>query len=316
MNVRKTKIFIKLFWFLIVTFLISSCYHERTETPTKGTLSILVAESIFPVVQQLKEKFEELYVESKINPTVTTSREAIVQFFNVDSIRYIIVSRPLNQEERTIASRENLEFYEYKIALGGVAVIVNSQNPITQLRTTQLDSIFQGLILNWKLLGWKENSSNIEVCFPDQNSGVYEVVLVKILNGKRVTIPATVMQSSKDIIKFVKSRKSAMAVIGINWLHNVDEGIQAVKICNPNAPDSLGIKEKYFSPHQAYIYQGYYYLTSDVYIYSRVDMYSVGAGFTSFITSAQGQKIILNNGLVPATMPVRIVELTNRSIKQ
>ena len=32
-------------------------------------------------------------------------------------------------------------------------------------------------------------------------------------------------------------------------------------------------------------------------------------GFTSFMTSVKGQRIILKSGLVPATQPVRIVHV-------
>jgi phosphate transport system substrate-binding protein len=36
----------------------------------------------------------------------------------------------------------------------------------------------------------------------------------------------------------------------------------------------------------------------------------VAAGFLAFVASAPGQKILLNAGLVPATMPVRLVQIT------
>ncbi|HMD14487.1 MAG TPA: phosphate ABC transporter substrate-binding protein, PhoT family, partial [Bacteroidota bacterium] len=69
-------------------------------------------------------------------------------------------------------------------------------------------------------------------------------------------------------------------------------------------------------PVQAYLYKGYYPITRGVNIYSKADSYSVATGFTAFITSAPGQKIVLNSGLVPVTMPVRIVELTNKGTQQ
>ncbi len=71
----------------------------------------------------------------------------------------------------------------------------------------------------------------------------------------------------------------------MNWLNDNKEKVKALELSDPNMPDSLG-GGKYFSPHQAYIYQKYYPLTRDIYIYSRADNYGVAAGFTTFIASA------------------------------
>jgi hypothetical protein len=50
-------------------------------------------------------------------------------------------------------------------------------------------------------------------------------------------------------------------------------------------------------------------------MYSRDVNPDVSVGFISFVSSAPGQKIVLNNGLVPVTMPVRLVQLTSEQVK-
>jgi phosphate transport system substrate-binding protein len=35
----------------------------------------------------------------------------------------------------------------------------------------------------------------------------------------------------------------------------------------------------------------------------------LGTGFVSFVAGDQGQRIILKSGLVPATMPVRLIQV-------
>jgi hypothetical protein len=51
-----------------------------------------------------------------------------------------------------------------------------------------------------------------------------------------------------------------------------------------------------------------------VYIFSREIERDVSLGFISFVCSAPGQKIIQEGGLVPAKMPVRIVQLTSNQV--
>jgi phosphate transport system substrate-binding protein len=118
------------------------------------------------------------------------------------------------------------------------------------------------------------------------------------------------------MIQYVIAHPLAIGMIGANWLNDNKERVKVLGLLDPNAPDSSGTGREYFKPHQAYIYRGSYPITRDVYIYSRADNYGVGAGFISFVTSAPGQKIVLNSGLVPATMPVRLVELTNKGVQR
>jgi phosphate transport system substrate-binding protein len=63
-----------------------------------------------------------------------------------------------------------------------------------------------------------------------------------------------------------------------------------------------------YKPFQAYIAQKVYPLWREVFVVSREAYTGLGTGLNAFIASERGQRIILKNGLLPATMPVRIVE--------
>ncbi len=301
--------------FVILIFIVSGCAPERKETPTKGSAVILVSESIAPTVEHEQQKFGELYPETKLSLRTLPAREAVVQFFNVDSLKTLVSSRPLNDEERAVAGKFHLQFHEYKIAIDAIAVIANLKNSVKQLRTTQIDSIVRGKITRWNALGWKNSFSSVALCLPDQNMGEFEILSMKILQGKKFEAPATTIHTSLEMLEYVSSHSDALGFVSLSWLRDFTDKVNVLEISDPNVPDSLGIKGEYFSPHQAHVYRGYYPLTSDVYIYSRTDIYSVGSGFISFVTSGPGQQIILNNGLVPATQPVHLVELTNRKLR-
>jgi len=300
---------------MVAIALVMGCSPERKETPTRGRTTVLVSESMAPIMEQEQREFEDLYREAKIDARVTTTRDAIVQFFNVDSIKTIVASRPMNEEERSVAKRYQIDFAEYKIAFDGLAIVVHHENPVKQLRTTQLDSVFCGITTKWSQVGWKNSTTSIEICLPQQDAGEFEVMATKILHGAKFGPASKVVTSSSAMLEYVAGHSNSIGIVSVGRLGDYKEKVNVLELCDPNAPDSLGISGQYFTPHQAHIYRGYYPLTSDVYIYCRADMYSVASGFITFITSAPGQKIVLNNGLVPATMPVRLVELTNKSLQ-
>ncbi len=301
----------KIKYVLILALL--GCETERRESPTKGFVTVVVSESVAPMIEQEQKQFQELYPAAHVSLVTASAREAITRLFN-DTIKIIVASRPFNDEEKKFIEKAHLAVASYRIAVDGIAILVNDANPVTQLRTTELDSIYRGLVTDWKSVGGK--GAPIEVCLPDLNSANVEVVRTKVLRGGKFSPPARIVKTSPEMLDFVAERPRAIGMVGINWVSDKKENVRIVSLMDPQAPDSLGIKGEYILPYQAYLYKGFYPLTRDVYIYSRSDNFSPAAGFLSFVTSAPGQKIVLNNGLVPATMPVRLVELTNKGTSQ
>jgi phosphate transport system substrate-binding protein len=306
------------FWYGLVIglLLLNGCFKERKETPTKGHVTVLVGESVAPMMQQEEEKFEELYKQASIDINVMPSREALVKFFNEETTKVVVVSRPLNEEELAMAKQYQMKFQSFKIAFDAVAIIVNKSNPISKMRTTELDSVFRGIISSWKTVGWSTSSSSIAFCLPNQNSSTFEIMTTKILHGQKFAAAANVANTSKEMIDYVAAHPNSLGMVGLAWLNIYRDTVKVLELSDPYAPDSLGIRGQYFAPFQAHVYRGYYSLRRDVYIYSRTDNYSVAAGFITFIANVEGQKIIMKNGLVPATMPVRLVEVTSKELTQ
>lgn len=303
----------KLFFATLFSLILVSCQGEPTETPTRGSVEVSVSESVQPLLTAQKQKFEELYPEARVSLQFMTSREAIARLFN-DSALMIVTSRPLNAEEEDAKKRFNIEMTELKIAIDGIAIIVNVENPVSQMTMAGLDSVLSGTTERWNEVGWKESPGPINVFIPPINSSTYEVVARRVLGNHAYPKKAKTIEGSAGMIREVIKNKHAIGLVGINWYNQEKEKVKALELLDPQIPESLGVKGKYFGPYQAYIYQEVYPIRREVYIYSRADNFGVAAGFTSFITSSAGQKIVVANGLVPATMPVRIVEMTNRSL--
>ncbi len=57
--------------------------------------------------------------------------------------------------------------------------------------------------------------------------------------------------------------------------------------------------------------QGKYPLIRDVVMIGREARSGLASGFMAFVASDKGQRIVLKSGLVPATMPIRIIEVNH-----
>lgn len=107
----------------------------------------------------------------------------------------------------------------------------------------------------------------------------------------------------------MKNNPSALGIISVNWVSDKQDSIserflESVRIME------VGTDPKNFcKPYQGYIAERSYPFCRDVYMISRETFSGLGTGFVSFVAGDQGQRIILKSGLVPATMPVRLIEI-------
>src|ERR1019366_5260854 len=88
-----------------------------------------------------------------------------------DSVRLVVASRQLNEEEKKYFAKINLEPRITKIAVDAVALIVHDDNKDTLLKYEQARDIFTGKIKSWKQLNAKSSLDSIIIVFDHAGSG-------------------------------------------------------------------------------------------------------------------------------------------------
>jgi phosphate transport system substrate-binding protein len=80
-------------------------------------------------------------------------------------------SRAMKQSEKDQAAASGVTVTEWKVAVDGLAIITNKDNPVTTLSVTQLKGIYNGTITNWNQVGG--NDQTIVLYGRDSASGSY-----------------------------------------------------------------------------------------------------------------------------------------------
>lgn len=288
-----------------------SCQQGPTVSTTKGTTTVECDETLLPVMKIQADDFHNTYPEATINVRPVEAREAVVDFVN-DSIRVITMARSFNKEELDFLKKSDIQYEGFKVALGAIAVIVNSQRQDTLLRITELDSIFSGLRTQWN----PKTRDLIDAYVGDINSSTDEVFKAEILKGKPFGPTATRIKSSDKLIEEVAKNRNGIGLVGVSWLEGHEEGI---KVCRLGGglyqPDSTVVPGQFFSPAQAHILRQYYPITQEVYMYTREVRRDVGYGFIAYVKESRGQQIFVNHMLVPASLPVRIANITSQKVQ-
>lgn len=300
-------------FFLSFCFLIySSCNQSSgpTDTPTAGHIRISVDETFFPVFDAELSVFHSLYKYAVINPAYVPEGQAIKDLL-ADSSRLVILTRELNANELKYFEEQKLFPRSVKIATDAIALITHPGNTDTTLTLAQVEQIFTGKIKNWNLLATQNEAAEMRVVFDNTNSSTARYIKEKF----KTELPAYcfAVNNNAEVVNYVAEHKNALGVIGVNWISDSDDSTSVDFMQRVNVlriiSDSTDTRGK--QPYQAYIAQGAYPLTRDVYMITREARSGLASGLMAFVASDKGQRIILKSGLVPATMPVRIVGFGN-----
>jgi phosphate transport system substrate-binding protein len=292
---------------------IMGCYRPEEETAIKGNLLISVSESLQPLIQKEADEFCQTYAEAHLTIKGATTRESIVYLLN-DSLNIIISDRRLNAEEQQVAKNSDINLQEIRIAEDALAVLVNAGNGLENISGTSLKEVLTRKITVWNELPESKQTGPIALAITGRNSGAYEL-LENYFDIKDGISPSKAFTTQDEVMSFVSAHPQAIGFISLACFKNPSNQPTAtsaepltVRTLAIAGTDSVGQIENY-KLHQANIYYGKYPLHFPVYIYLHRDKSPLANGFTSFITSGRGQQIILAWGLVPATQPVRIIQL-------
>lgn len=309
----------KQFWLIGALSLgvLASCSGKpkdgMADTYSSGVIEIAADESFQPIVQEEIDVFEGLYPLAGIVPRYTTEVEAINLLLK-DSVRLAITTRTLTQEEMN--SFHSRKFYprEIKLATDGLALIVNQQNPDSLISVRDIRRILTGETQRWKEIYPASRLGNIRLVFDNKNSSTVRFAVDSICKGKPLsTQGVSALRTNQQVIDYVAQTPDAIGVIGVNWLGNRSDTTnlsfkKEIRVLSVSAED-VATPENSYKPYQAYLFYGDYPLARPIYALLNDPRNALPWGFASFMTSDKGQRIILKSGLVPATQPVRVVEV-------
>ncbi|WP_185955207.1 PstS family phosphate ABC transporter substrate-binding protein [Solitalea koreensis] len=289
-----------------------------TDTPTSGSITISVDETFKPLVQAELDVFHATYPNAHLNTHFKTEFESVNDLLK-DSAQLIIIPRELSAQEMKVFQAINLSVQKTKFAVDAIALITNPANLDSTFSMNQIRDIFSGTVSKWSQLDKSGISDDIHVVFDNANSStvryIKEIAGGKPFDGSRFFA----QENNPDVIEYVGKHKNALGIIGVNWVSDSDDStvtnfLHKVRVAalspEVNAPGA----GEYRKPYQAYIAQGYYPLVRNVYVIIRGGRRGLGTGFARFICGDAGQRIVLKSGLIPATMPIRVVDIKNKNV--
>jgi phosphate transport system substrate-binding protein len=303
----------KIMKLVIVIALFAGCVErDRTgkvvDTPTAGTIKVAVDESLRPLIDAEIKAFEGIYHNAHIEVTYVSEGDAIEALLT-DSVRLAIVTRKLLKSEEQSLNDQTIFPHQLKMATGGIALIANRQYPDTLITMDELTKILEGNIKT--LHAPKNNVPTLSVVVFDQpNSGIVRFLRDSVTAFDTLPDYCFAVENNSSVVEYVSKSPHVLGLIDVSWISDRDDSTSN-SFLNSVRVLAVSGDSGFFQPYQAYIAQGTYPLVRDIVMISREARSGLASGFMTFVASDKGQRIVLKSGLVPATMPIRIIEINH-----
>jgi phosphate transport system substrate-binding protein len=173
---------------------------------------------------------------------------------------------------------------EHVIALDGIAVIVNPENPIVSLTKRQIGDIFAGTLRRWSDVYWKADP--IVVHARDDKSGTYDTFRHLVLEGRPLALDALRHESSEELSDAVAADPRAIGFIGLPYVRSAKAVMVQEEGSVPLLPSPVTVSTEDYP------------LTRRLYLYAPLGASIATHDFVDFAQSEEGQKAVEAAGFV------------------
>jgi phosphate transport system substrate-binding protein len=238
------------------------------------------------------ERYQQEYPNIQISVTGGGSGTGFTALIN-GTIDIANASRQIKDLEIEMAQSAGFTPYEITVANDAIGVIVNPENPVSELTLEQVSKIYKGEINNWQEVGGEDRP--IVRLSRETNSGthVYFLETVIRLGDEEDTdifsADTLLLPSSEGIIAEVSTNPNA---IGYDGLGYITDEVKTIALASKAGRD-------YILPSAQTVIDGTYPVSRGLYMYTRGEPEGIIKDYLDWILSDEAQQIVTELGFVP-----------------
>ena len=277
------------------------------------------------IMQQEIDVFEFQYPKAHILARYLPQNDVIDSLMEMKT-RAIVAARDLTPQEKEFLRKNKRMVRSKMIAVDALALIVNPENTIEMISRKEIGDILTGKLTNWNEVE-PNKMGEIKIVFDDEKSSTVQYMRDSLMNGQPFGKNIYAQNSIEGVFEAVKKNKNAIGVIGVSWITsdmrntdmsteqmvaelNDDKGVNVAEFdSSVKVLKVMGNTREAYKPYQQYIYDGRYPLFRQMYMIIASVGGTLEHGFFSFVTSFNGQKLIMKTGVMPAVMHPQIVQV-------
>lgn len=250
------------------------------------------SDTVLPVSQEAAENFMELNSGARVTVTGGGSGVGISSLLD-GTTDIAMASRSIKFGEKMELKKSHKDLRETVVAYDALAVVVNPNNPVSNLTRQQIEQIFRGKLTNWNqvvdpVTGKRGANKKIIVYSRETSSGTYEFFKTSVLREKNYMAGVLSMPATGAIIQSVSQTEGAIGYVGMAY---VNKHVKALCVSYDG--------RHFVYPNMNTGRHRRYPIIRELYYYYTADKEATVSPFINYLLSDAGQKIVMNTGYVP-----------------
>ncbi len=281
-----------------------------TETPTSGNIHIFADTSFQPIVDAEISTFTGLYKYAHITPVYVSENDLISAFLD-DSVKVVVTAWEPSEKQKELLLNTQIVVRTTAVAYDAIALVLNKENKDSLLTYDNVNDLFTGKLTDWKAINPVSDCGKMSIVFDNEKSTNIRYFKEEFKLEGQLPSSFYSVKSNEEVIDYVSKNKGAIGLVSVNWICDKEDSTMRSftnKIKIAAISQHFLDKGSYSVPVQGSIYDKSYPFTRKINLVSRESFEGLGSGFVSWFSSEQGQRIVLKSGLVPATMPIRLIQ--------
>jgi phosphate transport system substrate-binding protein len=191
-------------------------------------------------------------------------------------------SRRAKPTEMSAAQAKGVSMKPTIVAYDGIAVVLNTSNPITTLTKRQVEQIFAGDITDWSAVGG--TPGKISVYTRNTSSGTYSDFKELAMKRRDYASSSQKMAGNEQIAAEVGKNANGIGYVGLAYMNAPGIKVASIEGAVPSKESVLSKKYPYARP---------------TFYYTNGEPTGEAAKFVEFTLGEEGQKIAGQVGFVP-----------------
>jgi phosphate transport system substrate-binding protein len=177
-----------------------------------------------------------------------------------------------------------MHLWSIEITKDGLAIIVNPDNPVSDLMPEQILGIYAGDITNWSQLGGRD--ARIHIITREEGSGTRSAFEEMVMDGRRITPRAIVQDSNGAVRMLVADDPNSIGYISLGLVDVGERPVKALLI------DGV-------APTRENVLNGSYTMFRSFLFVALREPEGYAKQFIDYVRSPEGQRVLAEEGLIP-----------------
>ncbi|MBS7619211.1 PstS family phosphate ABC transporter substrate-binding protein [Candidatus Bathyarchaeota archaeon] len=274
-------------------------YWYTAQTPQTVQIQQKGSDTLLILAQRWAEEYMKTHRNVEIVVSGGGSGTGISALIN-KQIDIADASREIKKSEIDQAKVNGVNPVEWKVAIDGISIIINKNNPIREITLDELRRIYNGTITKWSQIGGKD--APVIAYGRQSTSGTYVYFEEEVLKNDKYRSDMNQLAGNAEIVQAVINDPNGIGYVGVGYAEGRKNELSILSV-KKNADSTP------YQPTISNILSKNYPISRFLYVYTNGVPEGAVKDYIKFMLSSEGQNIVEQVGYIKVPQEILTEQL-------